>query len=112
MKTAQKSGLWKAVEPARTCSIASESRGDCVEGQEVPASFPNPAVAPTIPHTMIVLIDNYDSFTYNLVQKLGEVSPGLEIRVFRNDKISVDQVEEMKPTHIVISPGPCTPKEG
>ena len=61
---------------------------------------------------MIVLIDNYDSFTYNLVQKLGEVSPGVEMRVFRNDKVSVAQVEDLKPTHIVISPGPCTPKEG
>jgi anthranilate synthase/aminodeoxychorismate synthase-like glutamine amidotransferase len=61
---------------------------------------------------MIVLIDNYDSFTYNLVQKLGEVAPAIETRVFRNDKISVEQVEELKPTHIVISPGPCTPREG
>src|SRR5437867_9365555 len=61
---------------------------------------------------MIVLIDNYDSFTYNLVQKLGEVAPGVEMQVFRNDKVTVDQVEALKPTHIVISPGPCTPKEG
>jgi len=61
---------------------------------------------------MLVLIDNYDSFTYNLVQKLGEVSPGLEIKVFRNDKVTVAQVEELKPTHVVISPGPCTPREG
>ena len=61
---------------------------------------------------MVVLIDNYDSFTYNLVQKLGEVSRGLEIQVFRNDKVSVEQVQELKPTHIVISPGPCTPREG
>ena len=61
---------------------------------------------------MIVLIDNYDSFTYNLVQKLGEVSPGVPMHVFRNDKITVEGVEELKPTHIVISPGPCTPKEG
>src|SRR3984885_15224501 len=61
---------------------------------------------------MIVLIDNYDSFTYNLVQKLGEVSPGLPMQVFRNDKVTVEQVEELKPTHIVISPGPCTPREG
>lgn len=60
---------------------------------------------------MIVLIDNYDSFTYNLVQKLGEVSPGLEIRVFRNDKVTPEQVEELRPTHVVISPGPCSPKE-
>jgi anthranilate synthase/aminodeoxychorismate synthase-like glutamine amidotransferase len=62
---------------------------------------------------MIVLIDNYDSFTYNLVQKLGEVGgPALKMEVFRNDKISVAQIEDLKPTHIVISPGPCTPKEG
>ncbi len=61
---------------------------------------------------MLVLIDNYDSFTYNLVQKLGEVSPGLEMKIFRNDKITVDEVESLKPTHIVISPGPCTPREG
>ena len=61
---------------------------------------------------VIVLIDNYDSFTYNLVQRLGEVSPGLEIKVFRNDKVTVPEVESLKPTHIVISPGPCTPREG
>jgi anthranilate synthase/aminodeoxychorismate synthase-like glutamine amidotransferase len=61
---------------------------------------------------MVVLIDNYDSFTYNLVQKLGEVSPGLDIRVFRNDKVGIEQVEQLHPTHIVISPGPCTPREG
>ena len=61
---------------------------------------------------MIVLIDNYDSFTYNLVQKLGEVDPKNAIRVFRNDKVTVAQIEDLKPTHIVISPGPCTPKEG
>jgi anthranilate synthase/aminodeoxychorismate synthase-like glutamine amidotransferase len=60
---------------------------------------------------MIVLIDNYDSFTYNLVQKLGEVSPGLDIRVFRNDKVTPEQVDELKPTHVVISPGPCSPTE-
>jgi anthranilate synthase/aminodeoxychorismate synthase-like glutamine amidotransferase len=62
---------------------------------------------------MIVLIDNYDSFTYNLVQKLGEVGgPSLKMEVFRNDKVTVAQIEDLKPTHIVISPGPCTPKEG
>jgi anthranilate synthase/aminodeoxychorismate synthase-like glutamine amidotransferase len=61
---------------------------------------------------MIVLIDNYDSFTYNLVQKLGEIDARRPIQVFRNDKISVDQIESLHPTHIVISPGPCTPKEG
>src|SRR3982751_1371710 len=62
---------------------------------------------------MLVLIDNYDSFTYNLVQKLGEVGgPSLKMEVFRNDKVTADQVEDLKPTHIVISPGPCTPREG
>jgi anthranilate synthase/aminodeoxychorismate synthase-like glutamine amidotransferase len=60
---------------------------------------------------MIVLIDNYDSFTYNLVQKLGEVSPGLDIRVFRNDKVTPAQIDDLRPTHVVISPGPCSPKE-
>lgn len=60
---------------------------------------------------MIVLIDNYDSFTYNLVQKLGEVAPSMPVKVFRNDKVTVDEIEQLKPTHIVISPGPCTPKE-
>lgn len=60
---------------------------------------------------MIVLIDNYDSFTYNLVQKLGEVAPGVRIEVFRNDKTTIDQIESLQPTHIVISPGPCTPRE-
>jgi anthranilate synthase/aminodeoxychorismate synthase-like glutamine amidotransferase len=61
---------------------------------------------------MLLLIDNYDSFTYNLVQRLGEVSPGLQVEVYRNDKITADQIEAIGPTHIVISPGPCTPKEG
>ncbi len=61
---------------------------------------------------MLLLIDNYDSFTYNLVQKFGEVSPGLDVRVVRNDKITLDEVESLKPSHIVISPGPCTPREG
>ena len=61
---------------------------------------------------MIVLIDNYDSFTFNLVQLIGTVDPKLDVRVFRNDKITVDQIRDLKPTHIVISPGPCTPKEG
>ncbi|MDB5974395.1 MAG: aminodeoxychorismate/anthranilate synthase component [Nevskia sp.] len=58
---------------------------------------------------MIVMIDNYDSFTYNLVQYLGEL--GAEVQVFRNDQISVDQVAALKPERIVLSPGPCTPNE-
>jgi len=60
---------------------------------------------------MIVLIDNYDSFTYNLVQRLGELDPNIDLRVFRNDQITPDQVGEMRPSHVIISPGPCTPKE-
>jgi anthranilate synthase/aminodeoxychorismate synthase-like glutamine amidotransferase len=58
---------------------------------------------------MLLMIDNYDSFTYNLVQYLGEL--GEDIRVFRNDKITVGEIEELAPELIVISPGPCTPKE-
>ena len=58
---------------------------------------------------MIVLIDNYDSFTYNLVQVLGEL--GAELEVFRNDEISVGEIERLAPTHLLISPGPCTPRE-
>jgi len=58
---------------------------------------------------MILVIDNYDSFTYNLVQYLGEL--GQEIRVFRNDEIDLDGIAALKPDHILISPGPCTPNE-
>jgi para-aminobenzoate synthetase component 2 len=58
---------------------------------------------------MILVIDNYDSFTYNLVQYLGEM--GEELAVHRNDKITVDEVEAMAPERIIISPGPCTPNE-
>ncbi|MBM4019732.1 MAG: aminodeoxychorismate/anthranilate synthase component II [Planctomycetes bacterium] len=61
---------------------------------------------------MIVLIDNYDSFTYNLVQRLGELDRGLDLRVFRNDKVTAGEIEALGPTHIIISPGPCTPREG
>jgi anthranilate synthase/aminodeoxychorismate synthase-like glutamine amidotransferase len=59
---------------------------------------------------MLLVIDNYDSFTYNLVQYLGELYRG-EIRVFRNDKITVAEIVALKPAYLVISPGPCTPKE-
>ena len=58
---------------------------------------------------MILMIDNYDSFTYNLVQYLGEL--GAEVRVERNDEISLDEIETMAPKRIMISPGPCTPTE-
>src|SRR5436190_23182422 len=60
---------------------------------------------------MILLIDNYDSFTYNLVQRLGELDGNIQLEVARNDKITPDQVAERKPTHLIISPGPCTPRE-
>ena len=60
---------------------------------------------------MILLVDNYDSFTYNLVQRLGEIDPGLELEVHRNDKITLPQIEARRPSHLIISPGPCTPNE-
>ncbi len=58
---------------------------------------------------MLLMIDNYDSFTYNLVQYLGEL--GQDIRVFRNDKITIKEIEDLDPEYIFISPGPCTPNE-
>ncbi|HYL14742.1 MAG TPA: aminodeoxychorismate/anthranilate synthase component II [Terriglobales bacterium] len=58
---------------------------------------------------MVFVLDNYDSFTYNLVQYLGEL--GAEVEVRRNDQVTVDEVEAMRPERIVISPGPCTPQE-
>ncbi|MHB8535423.1 MAG: aminodeoxychorismate/anthranilate synthase component II [Sulfuricaulis sp.] len=58
---------------------------------------------------MLLMIDNYDSFTYNLVQYLGEL--GEDVRVYRNDQVTVAEIEKMKPDRIVISPGPCTPNE-
>jgi len=58
---------------------------------------------------MLLIIDNYDSFTYNLVQYFGEI--GEDIKVFRNDKITIHEIEQLNPEKVVISPGPCTPKE-
>jgi anthranilate synthase/aminodeoxychorismate synthase-like glutamine amidotransferase len=58
---------------------------------------------------MVFVLDNYDSFTYNLVQYLGEL--GAEVAVYRNDELTVDQVEALKPERILLSPGPCTPRE-
>jgi anthranilate synthase component 2 len=58
---------------------------------------------------MLLMIDNYDSFTFNLVQYFGEL--GAEVRVIRNDELTLDEVERLAPRHIVISPGPCTPTE-
>lgn len=58
---------------------------------------------------MLLMIDNYDSFTFNLVQYFGEL--GSNVEVYRNDCITVEDIEQLKPDHIVISPGPCTPNE-
>jgi len=60
---------------------------------------------------MILLIDNYDSFTYNLVQRLGEIDPSIDLQVCRNDQITVAEIEARNPSHLIISPGPCTPLE-
>jgi len=58
---------------------------------------------------MLLMIDNYDSFTYNLVQYFGEL--GQKVNVYRNDEITVDEIENLRPKYVVISPGPCTPNE-
>lgn len=60
-------------------------------------------------HPMMIMIDNYDSFTYNLVQYLGEL--GADVQVHRNDQITLAQIEQLQPERIMISPGPCTPNE-
>ena len=60
---------------------------------------------------MILIVDNYDSFTYNLAQRIGEIDGSVDLQVVRNDQISVDQIEALAPTHLIISPGPCTPNE-
>jgi anthranilate synthase component 2 len=60
---------------------------------------------------MVIVIDNYDSFTYNLVQRIGEIDAATQVRVFRNDEISIAQMVELEPDRILISPGPCTPNE-
>jgi len=60
---------------------------------------------------MLLLVDNYDSFTWNLVQRIGEVAPDLVVEVHRNDCITCDEIAAKAPSHLVISPGPCTPDE-
>lgn len=60
---------------------------------------------------MIVLIDNYDSFTYNLVHRIGELDPSRDVRVYRNDEVTVGKIRSLHPSHIIISPGPCSPSE-
>ena len=90
----------------------SSTRGESIRLRESFTSGQNRAGFPArgLSDLRIVVIDNYDSFTYNLVQYLGEIS-GAEIRVFRNDAISVHGIREESPTHVVVSPGPCTPDE-
>lgn len=60
---------------------------------------------------MIVIVDNYDSFTYNLAQRIGEIDNQVNLKVVRNDQVTVEQIQDLSPTHLIISPGPCTPKE-
>jgi anthranilate synthase/aminodeoxychorismate synthase-like glutamine amidotransferase len=60
---------------------------------------------------MILIVDNYDSFTYNLVQRLGEIDRALNIEVHRNDRITTSEIAAKHPTHLILSPGPCTPRE-
>jgi len=60
---------------------------------------------------MVLLIDNYDSFTYNLVQRLGEIDDTLLIEVHRNNQITCDEIAAKRPSHLIVSPGPCTPSE-
>jgi anthranilate synthase/aminodeoxychorismate synthase-like glutamine amidotransferase len=64
---------------------------------------------PVVPAPRVFMIDNYDSFTYNLVQELGEL--GAETIVKRNDRVTLDDIAAERPTHLVVSPGPCTPNE-
>jgi anthranilate synthase component 2 len=66
---------------------------------------------PEIGRDMIFILDNYDSFTYNLVQRFGEIDDSLDIRVARNDQITIEEIEELAPERIVISPGPGTPDD-
>jgi len=76
-----------------------------------PVALTDKARNPTLPD-MIVIIDNYDSFTYNLVQRIGELDCTRQMKVYRNDRVTLEQVEHDKPDHLIVSPGPCTPTEG
>ena len=73
------------------------------------ALYPEPS--PLNPSLLLLLIDNYDSFTFNLVQRFGEIDPALEVKVVRNDEIDVAGARALKPSALVLSPGPCTPRE-
>ncbi len=81
-----------------------------ISGKGLVPDFPSPAGWARLTKTaMVFVLDNYDSFTYNLVQYLGELGEKVEVR--RNDQVSVHDVEKLAPDHILISPGPCTPRE-
>ncbi len=69
------------------------------------------AIEPRKNEAMILIVDNYDSFTYNLAQRIGEIDPQIDLKVVRNDQLDCDQIEALSPSHLIISPGPCTPKE-
>ncbi|QDT67226.1 Anthranilate synthase component 2 [Planctomycetes bacterium MalM25] len=60
---------------------------------------------------MLLVIDNYDSFTFNLVQRFGEIDPEIDVRVVRNDEMTIDELAALEPERVVVSPGPCTPSE-
>ena len=60
---------------------------------------------------MILIVDNYDSFTYNLAQRIGEIDGQVDLKVMRNDQVTIEQIQSLAPTHLIISPGPCTPNE-
>jgi len=60
---------------------------------------------------MILIVDNYDSFTYNLAQRIGEIDGQVDLKVVRNDQVTIEQIQSLAPTHLIISPGPCTPNE-
>ena len=60
---------------------------------------------------MLFILDNYDSFTYNLVQRFGEIDARLDVKIARNDQVTITEIEAMQPKGIVVSPGPCTPHE-
>src|SRR4030067_455738 len=83
--------------------------GSCREPCSGPAGSPSSTGASSRTDTMLLLIDNYDSFTYNLYQYLSEL--GAEVEVVRNDAVTVEDVAAMTPERIAVSPGPCTPKE-
>ena len=83
----------------------------CFQYSEFPSSDPFRRSDSSSKSIMVIVIDNYDSFTYNLVQRLGEIEPSLQIEVHRNDGITLREIEEKSPQKILISPGPCTPTE-